>query len=49
MDGTIATKSSPPICPTNAPSSNASCTHLDIVCAVNSIISSPLKNPYTSL
>ena len=47
--GTIATKSSPPICPINALVGIYECTHFIIVSAVNLIISSPLRNPYTSL
>ena len=47
--GTIATKSSPPICPTNVFSILSLCTEFTIVSAVNSIIWSPFRKPYTSL
>ena len=47
--GIIATKSSPPMCPTKLPSGISWCTLLTITSAVNFIISSPFKNPYTSL
>lgn len=45
----VATKSSPPMWPTNASVLSNACMCFVIIFAVNFIISSPFKNPYTSL